>query len=411
MSAAVLSRLAKFAAQNPDKASVAYRVAAAAARKAVKTAKTPEQGKAASVLAEKLEKFAASAQTVFGGRGAIRRKTHAENFQEIMPYQDLGDGEEAASGPVGGVQQLEYTDFDKIAADVTATAHATQQAGGDDFNAWQAFHAGQQAEKYNKSPPVRIIPASAKDGETMFGNLVTVQNGTNALVPAPSSTGFGGKSLTAPILPEVQVCRWDGENDETLPVTITVGRVENSGGILFPYPGQLPGTIANYRPYGRLRYGVRGYAQDTITMDIGRGFQFCIAASFVYFSVGMDVPLNGTNGGAMQLGASLGWFESRTSAPIMRTVYIDALAVLGITTITIPVFAQTLLPPMSSDQSANASISLNFQTVDGTSVGYLKFAPGTVVAPIPLPNDAYQIQVTNLAGALSNIRLPFQLAL
>ena len=223
-----------------------------------------------------------------------------------------------------------------------------------------------------------------------------------------------GRSATVSSGQIVSIIQWNGRKDETQSLTIDFARgAANSQGTTWPTGLDSTGKTYSYLPFALVRAGSDGFTWPVqVQLDIGRGTRITLAASYCEVLVGMDsppiVPSGHYAAGSMLLGAQIGFYSATSLAPVTRTL-VGYLAPAGTQTFTIPERANFLLPVQESD--ALGVTTLEVQDAGGTTITALTFAAGGMIAPLPLPDDAYQVKVTNAGGNAAYYRLPFQLAL
>lgn len=331
----------------------------------------------------------------------------------VTEVDDIADYPETTDNPSGGIQ----TEFDGVVEDYETARVDDNGTVSSELAQSAIFNHLQKARKREVALPVQITPESAGDDSNLLSDTVLVRFGGST--GSGSYVGSGGVSGPVVAKQEAQVIKWDGAEHEVMPCTIALNRIEGGANATYP-TGASGSSTLSYRPFARVVWGSgsRGRANEAF-VDVGRGTQFTINANHVYVNVGMDsftasVTLTGTVtyvAGSMYLSGNLGFFAGQSTAPVTRTRYIDFLAAAGTATVTIPAFAQYLLPPQSTVLGTTGTTQLDFQDVNGNLLYALQFTNGTVVSPIPISNDAYQVVVTNVAGADASYRLVFQLAI
>ena len=216
----------------------------------------------------------------------------------------------------------------------------------------------------------------------------------------PSATGkrLGGNvTLTSGlVIASAPVLRWQGNDNETLPCTITLGPVT---------PLAVGSSVI--RPFAYLRWGTYGM-NYTAEVDIGTGRQLTVNASMVEVEMALEA-LSAANTAQANLAAVLSFRPMIRTSPLIRTRYIDSLVQTGTATITVPPFAVGLLPVQMTDTSG--LITLAFYDTSGTIRYSLSVNNGSQVVSIPLSGDIVQIIVTNTTATTQHIRLPFELSI
>jgi len=311
-------------------------------------AKAPQNSKISQELSALAQHFAAAAD----------RPGSVEDFHDLLresaeAYEQVGDYEE---------------DMDPIAR--RAEIHAERTPG---------------------LPRVSIAPKSI-NRTTRLGDQATIK-----YQPTDIEIQNGVRETNT-------IIYWQGEKEESQTFTVDID-------VLQPLPRQddpsLPQPGA--RPYGIVIYAADG-SQAKAVFDIGSGVRFTGVGNYVSILIGMEPPPPGRFSAPLTVGALMGMFAAPSTAPLIRTVYIDDLD-NGETTpvITRPLKAVTLLPPQSSEIGAFGL----YEFLDASmNVLYaLKLFNSSLGAPIPLANDVVYIRVTHNGAVSANYRLPFQLSL
>ncbi len=216
----------------------------------------------------------------------------------------------------------------------------------------------------------------------------------------PSATGkrLGGNvTLTSGVvINSAPVARWQGQDNETCPVTINLGPVT-----------PLAVSTAVIRPFAYLRWGTYGY-NYTAEVDVGTGRQLTVNASMVEVEMALEA-LAAANSAQANLAATLSFRAMVRTSPLCRTRYIDSLAQNGTSTVVVPPYATGILPVQMSDTSGQ--VQLDFYDTSGTLRYSLQITNGTQISAIPLTGDIVRVIVTNLTGTTQHIRLPFELSI
>jgi hypothetical protein len=200
----------------------------------------------------------------------------------------------------------------------------------------------------------------------------------------------------------IQVVNWGGEDEETLPCTITVAPVQQLG-VTESF------AIRSVAPYAVIQWGTRA-ALAKATIDIGRGTQLTVNGSYVTVSVGAEDP---TGTGAptprtMKIMGMMSFYPCVRTTPITRTQYLTVAPNTSTARIAVPDFAKNviLLPIQPAGDYSIIFCSSN------TNGEYTRLVPSTTVMldPYPLSNDIVSIIVQNGATTLFG-RLVFELSL
>lgn len=189
----------------------------------------------------------------------------------------------------------------------------------------------------------------------------------------------------------IQTVNWGGEDEETLPVTVTGFPVEQIANAA---------TFGNgaASPYMILKWGTRA-ALAQAEIDIGKGMQLTVNASYVTAQVGVRRVLGVTGTMTMKLGAMLSFYPCVRTAPVTCTQVLDSTVS---TTYAIPAFAKNFRflvndpPPATVEVAVLASNTNSLYTTTFTAA-----APMT--APFPLTTDAVSLFIipsANLGGRI-----------
>lgn len=232
---------------------------------------------------------------------------------------------------------------------------------------WQlqgAHHADLNAE----APFKRTNPPSAT--KDILGSQATI---------------FAGTGLPATMPQLLEVARFDGDDADTLPITVTAFPVNFT-----PVAG-LSGAIQ--QPFVRLRWGTRGYSAS-MDVDIGKGCQFTVNGSFASLSLGMDeVAGNPTN---QQFVGMLSFRPCVRTTPMFRTIYTADVAAtqLQAPATQVPVGAKKVWIFASG---TGIAFTADFTSTNATTqrYRYTQAAGGLMTQPIPLSDDIWFITCQN----------------
>lgn len=223
--------------------------------------------------------------------------------------------------------------------------------------------------------------------------------------PSAIEKRLGGNVVLTPDVGIVQkpVVLWEADDDgETGPVTVTLGLVNPLG-----IETQATSSI---RPFAYLNWGTYGFFQQA-EVDVGRGCQLTINASVVAIALALDGDTGALDAqNPANLAAFLSFRQCVRTAALIRTRYIDGLALSASQTVTVPPFCNNLLPVQMSD-SPGGSLLLNFLDSKNAIRYALTITNGSQVAPIPLTSDIVSVQVTNQTANTQSVRLPFELSI
>ncbi len=221
----------------------------------------------------------------------------------------------------------------------------------------------------------------------------------------PSATGkspaLGSDVILTPRTEIVQdsVARWQGEDWETGPVTVTLGLVT-------PLVATVGGGAV--RPFAYIRWGSYGN-NYTAEVDIGTGRQFTVNASMIEVAVALDA-LAASSASQAHLSAFLSFRAMVRTSPLIRTRYLDSLAQnVASAAVVVPPYATGLLPVQMSDTSG--SVQIDFYDTSNTIRYSLIIGSGTQISTIPLTSDIVKLVVTSTTATTQHVRLPFELSL
>jgi len=291
---------------------------------------------------------------------------------------DDGATIQIADAKVGG-QFMD--DWDQL---LQQRSEAMAEAHGDDFNRDFLLSGKEQAELQAAAPFARTNPVSVLQG--ILGGTANVTQGTS-----------------------VNIARWEGADAETTAVTVTLGPVETVP--------NLDGIDANtlFRPYGIIQWGTRGFPV-TAQVDIGRGCQFTINASFVNLSLAMEANTALPNG-FLGLTGLLSYQPCVRTQNLTRSLYVDGLANGGTTTdLVIPRFAKQFTLWRSDARNAIGIVVEGYAGSFSTIYSFTRAAAATVaetaaMTPLPLTGDSVYLRLTNAGSSSTNIVVVFDLAL
>lgn len=223
--------------------------------------------------------------------------------------------------------------------------------------------------------------------------------------PASAYKGvLGGSAKMVNGAPTQRVVNWFADRfDEAIPLSIFVGPTDTDTFGNFTTGGAQNRAFANiYWLNGR---GVPMSAR----VDAGKGRQIGLHGSFVAVDLGLDA---GNAAGFMNLGAWLSFWPVARTAPTTTTMFVDALGAAGVQTLVIPSCATGLLPVQATTVSAAPNIEMQMRDKNANVIGRLDLQTyGQMIATQPLPDDAYDILVTNNDAAAVTARFIFQLSL
>jgi hypothetical protein len=224
---------------------------------------------------------------------------------------------------------------------------------------------------------VRINPTSVLKG--VLGNQVQVTSGQQIK----------------------EVCRWAGDDAETVPVTILVAPVQQQ---LFS------GPTSTSRPFAIITWGSKGFSVKA-KVDIGQGFQLTLNASSVVVQVGLEASTKFPTPISQFFTGMLSFYPPTRVLPVTCTVYIDDLVGGGVVgqSVLVPAFAKNVIA-WREDESK--SLTLDFQD-SNTHDTYIHTIPANTIMddPIGLSNDTYSVIVEATGGAQSSVRLIYGLSL
>ena len=204
------------------------------------------------------------------------------------------------------------------------------------------------------------------------------------------------------------VAFWQGDKVEAQAVSVDIGMV------LPPLPKVASNLDA--RPYALIEWGLDGYRQSSVVVDVGLGRRFVLVANYVAVTVGTDPPAPGQQSPLLTIGAGIGTFAAPSQAPVTRTIYLDQVDLSGGSgPLQIPARAVQLMPILTS--APTASYDVEFFNYSGNNICGWQFTANPAVlstpptAPFVMPPDAYFFTISSTAGGPVNVRLPFQLSL
>jgi len=248
---------------------------------------------------------------------------------------------------------------------------------------------------------ISIAPESFNRDATLGRSAVITSN------PTP-------EQITQGITQSQNVAFWQGVKKEAQAMTVDT----NFG---FP-PASNPGVLELLlvsifaRTYADIEYGSDGN-RTKVRCDIGLGNRATVVGNYIAVTVGMDPPPTGgfSTSAVVTCGASIGAFAAPSSAPVLRTVFIDELLVGGLAFSQIPLKAVQLLP-IQSNLPLGDTLIISFRSIkSATPIVRFFYTQASNISsqPIPIPDDIAFVHVesplTN-SGACQ-ARLVFQLAL
>lgn len=271
-------------------------------------------------------------------------------------------------------------DFDEM---VEARQRAMAEAGGDDLARDAILQQRQHAALSAQAPFVRTNPSSLLQG--ILGTQQTVYTGANLAPTQPR---------------QVDLARWIGETEEATSVTITlspVAPVEVQSGLVTPL-----------LPYGIVEFGSRD-SLVTVEVDILKGVQFTVGASYVVVKAALEESLDlGIRG--MTVAGMLSFAPTVRTDSLQRTLYRQTDLAIGDTAVfTVPQFAKDVRLWRSP---ATSSATIAFRDSNGNlSYDYALAAGSYMLDPLPLTGDIAEIDVTPGDAIMSQIRLVFDLVI
>jgi hypothetical protein len=243
--------------------------------------------------------------------------------------------------------------------------------------------------------------------ENEFSTIITPESVKDCVIGRSVNVKFNPttQDLNNQIAQEQTAVLWQGNKRESQSLTVDVDVLTSP---LLITPG------ISLRPYAKIQFGTDGTLGPVVTVDVGFGQRLTGEGNYVSVAIGMDPPAPGAASGVLQISGRLGFFAAPSIAMVTRTAYLDNIAPLppvgagAVQKIPRPLRAQFLNLPQSTD--VNGTTRLDFLDSTGTIIYSLSFANGTVVTPIPLSNDVFQINLTNTGSINASYRLPFQVA-
>ncbi len=274
-------------------------------------------------------------------------------------------------------------------------------------NAFGGGGGGQQGNgAVNPDARVPLTPPS-------FNRTTTLGRTCNIKFGATSDEMLQG------IKEQETVAYWQGDKTEAQAMAVDIGLV------LPPSPTFVTGLTnpRDARGFALVEWGIDGYRQAQVAMDIGLGRRVAVIANYISVTVAMDQPGPGMQSAVVTYGAGITAFTSNTQAPVIRTRYIDAIDQSAFSDlITIPLRAVQLLSPIVGDATtggpvAPGALNINWFGYDAQEIGQTlyDFTLNAPFNPQPVPPDAFAFRVQYTGGGMaaqpSNIRLPFQLSM
>jgi hypothetical protein len=206
----------------------------------------------------------------------------------------------------------------------------------------------------------------------------------------------------------IQVAMWGGDDEETLPITVTFMPVEQ-----IQVAGVTP-LQSQARPFGVVKFGTRAMVAEA-QVDIGKGCQFTVSGAFCTLEVGVDLP-DVAVVTSMKLGGMLSFYPVVRTTPVTRTVYVS-VAATDFQTFPIPAFAKNVtlvaVENIAGPPPSIGAYQIQVQDSTGTEIYSKFFAAGAaVISSIPLSDDAATIAIkTGFAGSQGvSGRLIFELS-
>ena len=379
-----MHKLADYIRTHPQLASRAY--ANAAVRLRGESMRSPERGLEYQAYALKLDQLSAEADVP---------EIDPDSGEPVEPYAEYGPH----------IQ----TEFDAMVEDLAASKIAPDGSPREELESIAAFQELQLERERRIAPPVQITPASAKPGVTVFSSQALVQYGGIAgsgSFATEDVGAFGDRAAQA----EAEVVRWLGREQETMVCTVSVYRVLAGMGATFPAGTNPNGDTYTYRPYFRCVWGGAQGAPNEVLGDIGRGTRFTVATNYLYVNVGMGETASTRVPGSMMLGATMGFFGAPGQSHVYYTMYADSIVAAGTLRITIPRFANTIESLMAvtpgdwtlTVRSAAAGALSN--ALSGSNLQQR----GQAYA---LPDEAYEVLVTNSGGSTASAQIVFGISL
>lgn len=209
----------------------------------------------------------------------------------------------------------------------------------------------------------------------------------------------------------IDVARWAGPDNETVPITITAAAVTQLGAFFEKVAFVSPRF---WRPFGVIKWGTRGFMVEA-EFDIGTGVEFTINGSSAVLQLGMPDDPRAAGDPAdfsvsMQLSGMLSFLPCVRTTPNTRTRFIDNEAGdPGPYIVTVPPFSRSVSVWRLATTQA---ILVSFLDADGFGLYSMSFASGAFnTDPIPLSDDVVFVEITNTGGgAIASARLIFNLA-
>jgi hypothetical protein len=293
---------------------------------------------------------------------------------------------------------LSQDDFSRLLEETQRATYAAEQAGVSPSNLAMAAISQREGQVIGTASPagtphMSVQPASFTVDTTLGRTANVTAN------PTQEQILQGVKNLAV-------VALWQGSKIESQAMTVDVGLTAQTLPI-------IPTKGLNNRPFARIVYGADGNAQTSVDVDIGLGKRFTVVGNYISVAVGMDQVPPGTFSGEMILGASIGTFAAPSAAPVVRSVYADAL-VAGVESapFAIPLRATRLMPPLPT-LSFTDTITIRFLNDAGTgtvAVWESIYSPTTPFqVPFIVPSSSYFFTVKSAAG--NPLVIPFELSL
>ena len=338
------------------------------------------------ILRHAANKFARLAMAPENARFSAQLKNVAVGFAK------------AASAPP---RRATVSDFVDLLEETKATI---QEVG--DHNAMNIIARRREIheERSTDAPRVSISPETFNEDSTL-GRAATIK-----FNPSNDEIHRG-------IVQSQTVAFWQGKKRETQAISVDVALTNPPPPIILSDAHDVPDA----RPYGIVEYGADGN-KVSVVFDVSLGVRLNVLGNYVSVLVGMGVPRILSPGPpivyeespTIVVGASLGAFASPSTAPVLRTLYLDDLGA-GVTSPFLPIPDKAvLLLPLQTNQVLGETATIFFFGYGGGlpiySVTYAQLA-ASPVRVVPITGDIRFVQVQNAGAAARNFRLPFQLSL
>ena len=188
--------------------------------------------------------------------------------------------------------------------------------------------------------------------------------------------------------------KWDGIDEEAIPVSIMINPIRPGGST-----ANMPGGFA------RIVFGTRD-GQGSFDCDIGYGTQFCVLASTVSVYIGLRSGFTT----AFTAAASLAFYAVSRS-PTVPLVYTNPMGALindtDFATYNRPNFAGAI---SFEREITTGAFTLRFLRTDGNFYDRVVAANTYLTTPVLFSNDIVQVRVINNSGSSSFVWLIWHLA-